>query len=100
MPLLGRTEVAVGGLDQPGEQALHVLADVPGFGQAGRIADDQRDIQVGSQTADEVGLPRTRGTDQEDVGLLDSHIVQVGVGDDRIGSASIPGIDESLEVVA
>ena len=47
--LLGGTEVAIGCLDQPGEQALHVLADVPGFGQAGRITDGEGDVEVGSQ---------------------------------------------------
>ena len=27
------------------------------------------------------------------------HILQIGIGDDRIGSVTIPGIDETLEVV-
>ena len=31
--------------------------------------------------------------------LLNSHILQVSVGDDRIGRVVIPGIDEPLEVV-
>ena len=46
-----------------------------------------------------MGLARAGRTDQQDVGLLDSHILQVGVGDDRVGSVTIPGIDETLEVV-
>ncbi len=46
-----------------------------------------------------MGLARAGRTDEEDVGLLDSHIVQVGVGDDGIGSIPIPGIDDPLEVV-
>ena len=47
--LLGRTKVAIGCLDQPGQQALNVLADVPGFGQAGGITDGEGDVEVGSQ---------------------------------------------------
>ena len=47
-----------------------------------------------------MGLARAGRTDQEDVGLLHDHIPEVGVGDDRIGSVTIPGIDEPLEVVA
>jgi len=47
-----------------------------------------------------MGLARAGSTDQEDVALFDSHIVQVGVGDDGIGGITIPCIDEPLEVVA
>ena len=47
-----------------------------------------------------MGLARTGGTDQEDVGLFDDDIPQVGVGDDRIGSFTVPGIDEALVVIA
>ena len=32
-----------------------------------------------------MGLARAGRTDQQDVGLLDSHIPQIGVGDDRVG---------------
>ena len=39
------------------------------------------------------------GTDEQDVGLLHDHIPKVGVGDDRIRSATIPDIDETLVVV-
>ena len=46
-----------------------------------------------------MGLPTAGRTDQEDVGLLHDHIPKVGIGDDGIGSVSIPGIDETLEMV-
>jgi len=46
-----------------------------------------------------VGLPGAGRTDQGDVGLLDSYIVQVGVGDDGVEGVFVPGIDEALEVV-
>jgi hypothetical protein len=31
--------------------------------------------------------------------LLDSYIVRINVGDDRVGIVSVPGIDEALEVI-
>ena len=46
-----------------------------------------------------MGLPRAGRSDQEDVALLDSHIVQIRIGDDRIRSAPIPAIDETLEMI-
>ena len=39
------------------QQALNVVADVPGLGEAGRVTDDEGDVEVGSQAADEVGCP-------------------------------------------
>ena len=47
-----------------------------------------------------MGLARAGRTNQQDVGLLHDHIPEIGVGDDRIGSIPIPGIDDPLEVVA
>jgi len=47
-----------------------------------------------------MSLARAGRTGQQDVGLLDSPITEVGVGDDWIWSATIPAIDEALEVVA
>ena len=78
---------------------LHIIADVPRLGQTRGIADDQRDVQIGSQGLDQMGLARAGRTDQEDVGLLHRPHPGVGVGDDGIGSVTIPGIDETLEVV-
>jgi hypothetical protein len=45
-------------------------------------------------------VSRSQGTDHEGIGLLDSHIVLVGVGDDRVGSVTISDTHEALEVVA
>jgi ribosome recycling factor len=38
---------------------------------------NQRDIEIARQESDEVGNPRARGTDGEDVRLLDSHIDRI-----------------------
>jgi hypothetical protein len=45
-----------------------------------------------------MGLPRARGSDQEDVRLLDPYILEIGVGHDRV--VGNPGIRDSLVVVA
>ena len=47
-----------------------------------------------------MGLARPGRTNQQDVALLNSHIVQVGIGDDGIRGGPIPAIDETFEVVA
>ena len=58
--LLGGTEVAFGCLDQPGQQALHVIADVPGFRQARGITDGERDVQVARKDCEQGGSSRCR----------------------------------------
>ena len=62
--LLGDTEVAVGCLDQPGEQDSTSSPTYPASVRAGRITDGEGDIEVGSQGFDQVGLPAAAGTDQ------------------------------------
>ena len=64
--------------------------------KADQPAHDERDVEVGSQGLDQAGLPAARGTDQEDAGLLNSHIVQVSVGDDRFGVVTVPSTNETI----
>ena len=59
--LLGIIEIAVGCQDQPGKKGLHVISDVPGFGQAGRIADDQGDVEITCQASTRWVLPLPEG---------------------------------------
>jgi hypothetical protein len=42
---LGEPDISIGVLEQPVEQALHVLTHVPRLGQRGGISDDQGDVQ-------------------------------------------------------
>ena len=51
---LSSGSVAFGNQDQLSDQGLHVIADVPGFGQAGGVTDNQRDVEIGSQRLDQV----------------------------------------------
>jgi hypothetical protein len=97
-PPLSSIEVAIGSLDQPEQQALHVLAHVTRFSQARGIANGERDVQIRSQGLDQICLAAAGRTDEQDVGLLDSYIVQVGICDDRIGTVTVPGVYEPLEV--
>ena len=46
-----------------------------------------------------MGLARAAGTDEQDVGLLNDHIPEIGVGDDGVEGVLVPGIDETFEVV-
>ncbi len=46
-----------------------------------------------------MGLARARRTDEQDVRLLDPHILQIGIGDDRVRRTTIPGIYETLAVI-
>ena len=71
-------------------RTLNVIADVPSLGQTRGIADDQRDVQIGSQGFDQMGLPRAGRTDEQDVALLHDHIPEIGIGDDGIGGVLDP----------
>ena len=46
-----------------------------------------------------MGLPEPEGPISRMLDFSIDHIPEVGVGDDRIGSVTVPGIDETLEVV-
>ena len=60
IPLLGNINIAVGCLDQPVKQELHVLADVTSIGQRGGVAGDEGDIQIGSQEASRFPAPNQK----------------------------------------
>ena len=96
---LSSVHVTFGSQDQPGQQALNVIADVPSFRQTRGISDNQRDVQIGSQGLDQMGLPEP-GDRSGGCWTSPSTHSEIGVGDDRIGSVTIPAIDETLEMVA
>ena len=45
-----------------------------------------------------MGLPRARGSDQEEVRLLDPLILEIGIGHDRV--VGCPGIDDPIGVIS
>src|SRR3990172_5873744 len=70
-PLLGLLHIVVGRLEKAQDDVLDVLPDVPGLGERGRVRDRERDVQDAGQGLGQKGLPAPRGTQQEDVRLLE-----------------------------
>ena len=69
--LFGRRDVVVGGLQQPDEDILHVLADVAGFGQRRGVGDGERHVQVARQRLRQQRLARAGAAEHQDVALVD-----------------------------
>src|SRR5205807_9364494 len=61
-----------------------VLADVPGLRKAGGVGDAERHVQDLGQRLRQQGLARAGGTDQQDVGLAELHVVDVLAGVDAL----------------
>ena len=64
---LSNLDVTFGCLDQLRQQGFHIISNIACLGQTRGISDDQRDVQIGSQGLDQVGLPTAGRSDQEDV---------------------------------
>ncbi len=69
--LLALLHIAIGRLEELEDDVLHVLADVPGFGQGGGIDDGKGNIQNLGQGLRHQGFAGAGGADQQDVGLLE-----------------------------
>ena len=74
-PRLRLLDVEVGRLDQLQEDVLDVLADVSGLGQRGGVGDRERDVEDPGQRLGEQRLAAARGAEQEDVRLLELHLL-------------------------
>src|SRR5262245_33508044 len=81
---LGPLDVVVGGLEQPQDDVLHVLADVTGLGQAGGVGDGEGHVQDLGQGLSEERLARPGRADQEDVRLLQLDVTGIGAGLDAL----------------
>src|SRR5256885_94789 len=68
---LGFGHVEVRGLQQPDQDVLHVLAHVARFGERGRVGDGEGHVQDARQRLRQERLAHARGTDQEDVALVE-----------------------------
>ena len=79
-PALRPGHVEVGGLDQAEEDVLDVLADVAGLGEARGVRDAERDVQDPGERLREEGLARARGSDEQDVRLLELDVVDLVAG--------------------
>src|SRR6266576_2806859 len=68
---LGLGYVEVGSLQQAHEDVLHVLTDVAGFGERGRVGNRERHVQDARQGLRQERFADTRRADQEDVALVE-----------------------------
>ena len=74
---LGSLHVVVGHLQQSGQDALHVLADIAGLGEHGGIDDGEGHVQQLGDGAGQQRLARSRRAHHDDVRLLYLHAVVV-----------------------
>src|ERR1019366_475977 len=76
---LSARDIEIGGLDQAEEDVLHVLADVAGLGEAGRVGDAEGHVEDAREGLREKRLAATGGTDEQNVRLLQLDVT-VGLG--------------------
>ena len=94
--LLGLLDVHVGGLEEVEEDVLDVLADVAGLGERGGVRDGEGDVEEPGERAREERLAGAGGADEEDVGLLELDVLELGLGRGGLGA----GAAEDALVVA
>ena len=66
-PALGAGDIEVGGLDQPQQDVLDILADVAGLGQGRGVGDAERDVQDAGEGLGEERLAAAGRPDEQDV---------------------------------
>jgi hypothetical protein len=69
-------DIVVGSLEQAAQDALHVLSHVAGLGEHGGVGDGEGHVEHAGDGLGQQGLATAGLTDQDDVALLDLHIVQ------------------------
>ncbi len=68
---LGGFQVEIRGMQQLEEDILDVLADIASLGQRRGVADGKGDVENPRQRPGQERLAATRGTDQQDIGLVE-----------------------------
>ena len=79
-PTLCGSDVVVGYLQEACQQTLDILAYIPSLRQHGSIDDREGHLQQTSDRLSQQGLTRTRGTEEEDVTLLDLNTIDLRGG--------------------
>src|SRR3974390_2109996 len=82
--LLRLLHIAVGGLQQFQDDILHILANVPGFGQRRRVNDGERHVEHARKRLREERFPRPRGTNQKDIRLAQLNFARLLVQKDAL----------------
>ena len=70
-------DVAIGGVDELEQDILHVLAHVTGLGERGGVGDGKRHLEDARERLGQQGLTGTGGTEQQNVGLGELHLVHI-----------------------
>ena len=76
-------DIVIRGLQELENNILHILADIPGFREGGRIGQGERDIQISGEGLRQQRFPRAGRTDHEDVALLQFDFI-VFIGRDSL----------------
>ncbi len=72
--------IVVRSLEQAAQDALHILAHIARLGQHGGIGNGEGHVEHPAMVFASSVLPRTGLTHQDDVALLDLHIIRGGTG--------------------
>ena len=67
--------IVIGGLQQLEDDVLHILADIAGLGQRGRIGHGEGHVENAGEGLGQQGLARAGGAEQHDVGFGDLDLV-------------------------
>ena len=70
-------DIAIGGIDELEQDVLHVLAYITGLGERGGVGDGKRHLEDARERLGEQSLTGTGGTEQQDIGLGELHLVHV-----------------------
>ena len=71
--------VAIGGVDELEQDVLHVLAHVAGLGERSGVGDGKRHLEDARERLGQQRLAGAGGTEQQDVGLGELHLVHIVV---------------------
>jgi len=83
-PALRAIQVEIGGLDEPQEDVLDVLADVAGLGEARRVRDGERHVEDPRERLREERLPAAGRADEQHVRLAELDVVDAMSGADAL----------------
>ena len=76
---LSALNVAIGSIDELEQDVLHVLANVTSLGERGGIGDGKRHLEDARERLGQQRLAGTGGTEQQDIGLGELHLVHIVV---------------------
>ena len=96
-------DIAIGGVDELEQDVLHVLAHVAGLGERGGVGNGKRHLEDTRKRLSQQRLTGTGGSQQQNVGLGELHLVHIAV---ELGAHAVakgrnrgPALDHTAVVV-